>query len=537
MGWLLPDRDSFLSLQRAERDLALDLAEQLSDSWHIIGRISIAESMQTPREIDLLLVHPRFGIHAIEVKASHIRIVSGKWQQLDRATGQWHDLGKSPYRQVQDASFALRDRLRATSERFAHVRVSCSIAFPDAEGIEGNLPIELTEDCVLLAPDRLSLDSWVERAVNSSGHRYGFADAEFQELHDVLLPTMALQLDPVARARRQRHLVEKASMEQIRGLMSLDVNRRVVVFGAAGTGKTHLADVWARRGVMEGAATWLTCYNDPLETYLAGRTEGPYQPHVRAFLRHLHEIPELACPPIPADSTELHHYWNRLLPSHVESALREEHRIWDLIVVDEFQDFTDQWLRILESMLRPGGRLLCVADRAQDLYGRELDWTTINSTWTRAALPRNCRNTQAIGRLLQRFGGEKPATSCPEGDAPTFIVVEDQLATPSDLPSLVAERLGNDDDRHALVLTASRSLRDSFHSVTGLSRSFGRWEDRDAGKIACETIRRAKGLEARHVVLVDPLGTMKDEDLYVGLSRAQEQLTVVCTETIRRRLA
>ena len=58
--------------------------------------------------------------------------------------------------------------------------------------------------------------------------------------------------------------LETICADQVRALEALDANRRVVVTGAAGTGKTRLAMAWARRALARNERVLLTCYNDPL---------------------------------------------------------------------------------------------------------------------------------------------------------------------------------------------------------------------------------------------------------------------------------
>jgi hypothetical protein len=48
---------------------------------------------------------------------------------------------------------------------------------------------------------------------------------------------------------------------------------------------------------------------------------------------------------------------------------------YDAILVDEGQDFRPSWWSALRKSLRPDGEMLLVADRAQDIYGRNELWT------------------------------------------------------------------------------------------------------------------------------------------------------------------
>jgi hypothetical protein len=521
-------------LHYAERDLAEEMADQMSDEWLIIGNVSIAEDLRPPKEIDLVLVHPRAGVHCVEVKASKVEIRSGTWRQLDRRSQSWHDLSPSPVRQVDDGAYRLRRRLRDAHDILSHITVSSSIALVDIVELCGDQPLDVQRERLLLAGDiETSIEDAIERAIDISGQRYRLDDAALQVLMALLLPDLAMTFDPRARHTRQRHRIEASSLDQVRGLSSLDMNRRVVVFGSAGTGKTRLAHLWARQGCERSQRVWLTCYNDPLADYLRQTTAGRHAPYVRSFLRHIQSLPDVEIPPEPVDPAAQHEYWNSVLPERVFAQVSDSYGTWDRIVVDEFQDFTDLWVDILERLLTPNGALLCVADRAQDVYGRALDWTRIEGVWTVAELRRNCRNTRAIARLLRALGGAIPAPSTSEGEEPIFLCDQAAEATPANVLSHLLGVLEPFRPEETLIVTRTRADRDDFRALALNGRRVSNWESRDDSTFPCETTRRAKGLEAPHVVVYDPAGRMARDELYVAISRAQHRLTMVCPARVR----
>jgi len=74
-------------------------------------------------------------------------------------------------------------------------------------------------------------------------------------------------------------------------------------------------------------------------------------------------------------------------------------------------------------------------------------------------------------------------------------------------------------------------LRDKLRDELGL----GSWDERD-NKTVCETERRMKGTEFDTVILVDPEFRMDDRALYIGISRAINQLFVVGSRELGERL-
>jgi hypothetical protein len=110
----------------------------------------------------------------------------------------------------------------------------------------------------------------------------------------------------------------------------------------------------------------------------------------------------------------------------VAAALAEEADLtdrYDAILVDEGQDFHPSWWAALREACRPGGEMLLVADRAQDVYGRNHLWTETAMTgagfvgpW--ATLDVTYRLPPALARLMADFVREH----LPESSAMSPIV-------------------------------------------------------------------------------------------------------------------
>ncbi|MEO8218139.1 MAG: hypothetical protein ABI718_13755, partial [Acidobacteriota bacterium] len=63
------------------------------------------------------------------------------------------------------------------------------------------------------------------------------------------------------------------------------------------------------------------------------------------------------------------------LPALTREALKISNPQYDFIMVDEGQDWQPDWWRTVQDSLRPGGEIMLVADRTQNLYGRRAKWT------------------------------------------------------------------------------------------------------------------------------------------------------------------
>ena len=92
-----------------------------------------------------------------------------------------------------------------------------------------------------------------------------------------LRPGAELEYDESARARRARQRMDDLCDQRVRTLEPLDVNRRVLVTGGAGSGKTRLAAAWARRAMARGERVLLDLLQRPARRRVgrAGAAERP----------------------------------------------------------------------------------------------------------------------------------------------------------------------------------------------------------------------------------------------------------------------
>jgi hypothetical protein len=159
----------------------------------------------------------------------------------------------------------------------------------------------------------------------------------------------------------------------------------------------------------------LTCFNIALASYLKrliqekglGIGEGGIQ------VCHFFEV----CSHILGDSLgELvqydkkdSDYYNLIIEYSIDVAKRDNNfGKFDVIIIDEGQDFSNGMLKILLSLLRPGGDFIIALDPYQDLYRRRVSWSSlgINARGRSRYIKKVYRNTIEIHEFTQKFIGE-----------------------------------------------------------------------------------------------------------------------------------
>jgi DNA helicase IV len=231
-------------------------------------------------------------------------------------------------------------------------------------------------------------------------------------------------------------------------------------------------------------------------------------------------------------------FWNETVIGHLHLNWPKITEKFDTIIIDEAQDFSPAWIAQLESLLDVDGprRLMMVADSGQEIFSRGFRMPKSEDGWTLCELVNNCRNSHQIARLLRSLLGGAPAPEV----GPETIGIEFDEATTEDYVAKVKAILNRQPDNGSgllapvgttAVLVPSVRLRDQLRAELGL----GSWDERDT-KTVCETERRMKGTEFDTVILVDPERRMDDRALYIGISRAINQLFVVGSHELGLRL-
>lgn len=91
------------------------------------------------------------------------------------------------------------------------------------------------------------------------------------------------------------------------------------------------------------------------------------------------------------------------------------------------------------------------------------------------------------------------------------------------------------DASEIVIITGTSAERDWFYNLAPTDFTFGRWEDRSEILVACETIKRAKGIEANYVILATLNQEIRNNEMYVGASRARTNLVIVGLENFAER--
>lgn len=523
--------------------------QSLDDPWQVFHGIA----WQSPRngrqgdgEADFVLLHPQAGLIVLEVKGGGIRVAGGKW--TSRGASGLHDI-KNPYQQATASQHALVGFLREADPKLPFLDAGHAVAFPDVGGA-GSLGPAASPAITLFRGDLADASAFVDRVASHWDLSADLRPEQVESVVCLLAPTVDIQrrlADDVADAKAR---IITLTADQVRVFGGLQRNRRVTVFGGAGTGKTVLAVEQARRLAASGFHTLLTCYNRPLADHLEEQLRDVDGIQVATFHGQCRRMMDKAGMPFPDPVAD--EWWDERAPDALVKAARTVDEGFDAIVVDEGQDFSPEMFLALEMLLsRPDSPRFVFADAHQAIYRDDWEPPPGGVVYD---LTVNCRNTLPIAATVARVFDDRPVTDGAPGPDPELITVQSPEGIPKALgavlrrvideggisPANVAviaqrketvERLGGTtlgDVR--LVQPVDPATAPSAPPATGES---------PARSVVIETIHRFKGLEADVVIVIlSRLETDRDRSLaYIGTSRACAHLVVIAPPEVHAELS
>ncbi len=556
MATCIPPSEIARSESHAELSLLSALDAQLSDEFTVLHSVAWISKPATsgPRdgESDFLVVHPRFGVLVIEVKGGRVALDyrGQKWISVDR-NGIEHTI-KNPFEQAKRGKFGILEKLRENPAwqrlRIRRFNIGHAAFLPDVgdgQRLRGpDAPGEIIGD----RNDMERLRDWVQQALYywSQGE-----DGQFDELGqrgvDAIVATFARRATtrPLLSARIQDEERERIALtvRQAHILDMLQRQRRAMIAGGAGTGKTLIALDKALRTAGEGMRTLLVCFNRPLADHLREQCTSVPNLDVASFhqvcsawiARAKRDIGRDLLAEARRDYPRANEF-DHLMPLALANAIDLLGPDYDAVVVDEAQDFGDDFWLPTEMLLKDleNGLLYVFLDENQDIYRRSAG---IPIPGEPMVLDQNCRNTGAVHRMAYRHYRGTAVTASPiEGVEVTALFANGTDSQAKSIGALltrliVDERLSAHDIGVLICDGVMKELHERALQALPLPKpvKFGRLEDYGPNVVTVDTVARFKGLEREVVILwgLDNADLERDrETLYVGMSRAKSALYI-----------
>jgi len=488
-------------------------------------------------EADFIVFHPDQGYLVLEVKGGKITHDAQGWHSEDRH-GNTHSI-KDPGSQAQSQCRAIHNYLTSLSSYSGSNQAppfEWGVFFSDAEVKEKLKTLELPKEKVLDLGDirKGNIRNATESILTKASRRRGGQHFHSERFIRSIAPS--LNLVPRLRDRIEEEALDLVRLtdRQKKLMQMVRMNPDVGIRGAAGTGKTMIAVERARRLAESGESVLFLCYNQSLARFIESQLEGVNVLTFHELCRMMAERAELNFE-VPADHERQRIFWASSVQHLLDKALDllPDAR-WDHVIVDEGQDFLEEWYTsVLELRNKESSTLWVLYDPNQMVYKGGQEDLANELGLTPCVLDENCRNTKNIGRRVSELlpGDLDVPEDAPEGEK----AFRKDCSDPQDMKGEVQKIL------HNLV----NEQRISPSSIVVLSPRLPEtsdiWQEKTLGNIRLRLIddppqansvrfsslHRFKGLESEVVILceVSP-GSVgcEPEHLYVGCSRARHKL-------------
>jgi len=574
MAFMIPETIAARSgaATRGERKVFEALRDNLPEDYLVYYNISVKG-----RYPDFIIVGPDLGVVALEVKDWRLDSIAAVTRDgvVLRENSIEHTL-KNPVHQAREYILGAVDMLKTRSLlsdgtylcfRWGHGVIFPLLSTKDIEtpSLFGPSLTETLGPGVILSGDDLAsgqlllqlrrlIPDWVppQEPMNV---------LQIDEIRGVLYPEIR-----IGWGYADTEIVQVMDKEQERLARTLGEGH-YLIRGVAGSGKTVILICRARH-LLSCNPDWrilVLCYNRVLADYLRD-TIGP-DPQLEVL--HYHswcwrelEAAGIAIPEQPKLREELNNYWDRTIPQLLLKAYEEGHLksgMYQAILVDEGQDFTDDWYRTLVQALDPATNSLFIAlDSSQTVYKRKVSWRDIGiqivGRRTRVLLV-NYRNTRPILSSSYAMIRDLDVSGTAVCEAGGEYVVPEKALRDGPMPEVKRFKSYAAEQQHAIEWIRARLKKGVLPDdimVLGLSRSdMARLEvglqDADipaqllggrlrAGVVRLSTIHSAKGLDAEAVLILWAHELEKRDEaegrrlLYVAMTRARSELYISYSE-------
>lgn len=515
-------------------------------------------------EIDFVIITER-GVLCLEVKGGAVGLEQGKWVYTTRF-GKSSVKEESPFTQARTNKESLmhfvRERYtKANGSEIKRCLYGYGVVFPDTVFHERGAGIDLD---LVFDRSMTNFDDYLERLYDVWESRLSVRfDLEVKHqrlprLNSGLVGLLSELL--VGKTGTNKEGMINKNFVDIDGRLNALTedqykvfqfgiqNRRQLIEGGAGTGKTMIGIMYALEKAKEGNRVLFLCFNillaEWIKEMLAAQMTGVLNIKVASFHEYLLELTGSDKPENPDVLDDF--YKSQLPNAFIEVA--DQLVPFDVMVVDEGQDLLfENYLLCLDQFVTGGldhGNWVILYDENQNIYLKERFNQGLNAVLSYqpflGQLRENYRNTrqidQANGELTQirskAFAGidGEPVEiygykDNNDGQTQLKSVMKDlrkKGVTPKDIVILSSRRF-----EHSM-LEGKSQLLEGIGPIYPMQNKDGRFVKVPDHAIRFSSIYSFKGLESHVVIIID--AKVDDEHsrklTYTGISRAKSKLVV-----------
>jgi hypothetical protein len=529
MARMIPAECSQDTNSPAEEKLFDVLKKSLDDGWTVFHSFNTLarnrEKKLIDGEIDFLIFHKELGMLSLEVKGGQISFRDGYWLQNG-----WK-MEKGPVEQARFNKYAVISYCKKKFSGYVPCYFGHAACFPDCFEIK-DLPADC-QDIVISGQEVPYIrDAIVKIMKDFNKDIIKTDDISAGQILKLLSPVFEYGASISDRISQAESKILTLTELQCEMLSFISGHKQALIRGCAGSGKTVLAVKKARELAAEGKTVLLLAYNSMLCENLKHAVTGMAD-KISAITYHDLCKKHLAECGVGFDGIkDDDKFWREELPAEFLKALARKPLKFDAVIVDEGQDFHENYWKSVKELVKPEGWFYIFYDPDQNLYNKELKLPELGQPFV---LNRNCRNTSEIFNVLKPFcsGEVKISDSAPAGSPVSEFKDADPEKRRDELGRFLNKIVKEGKIYESqIVIIGGHSLSNTCLGKKPVAGGFAIVENGkpDIGRIPYFTYMKYKGCESDIVILLDVEDNDKrwnDKGLCTAISRARHLLHII----------
>lgn len=490
--------------------------------------LAVRGSIRSEYEIDFLIVSPKF-ILCIELKGGIIKHhkAANKWTQNG------HPLD-DPIDQAIKNQHQFINRFKA---EVRDIQVFWAVCFPDVQLSSVGLPTEANDYNIIDSLKLSYINKYFEDLESQAfqirkdpsesfpprGARYSV-----KQINGVLMRSFGFEPSILSQLSFEEKTFARLFEQQVLAVRAISENPKIIIEGPAGTGKSLIGLHQLFDRYEKGDNVLFLTFNKALAKNLSYQASKDYSIKdddgliISTFHSWAKRLIEEKDPEWWENNKQNETFWELDIAIKLTEVAPISSLRYDLVVVDEAQDFDDSWLEPVLLFLGEKGKLSVLIDPNQDIFERGNSFKKLG--FLNYRLNYVIRNTHSITQFISKTC-ELPLIShenCPKGSD-----VFDLRKEPNKVEGLniLFQEKGLAIDKTIFLYHSEIGLEPFANKKLGrLSIKTSRDGRARRGEIPAVSIKQYKGMEKEIIVIVNfdllPNNTVK----YVAASRAKSIL-------------
>jgi len=513
---------------------------------------------------DFFVIHPKKGIIFVESKKGII--------SYNRESGLWFtnnkQLNKDPIQQAMEHRRKFLKKIKDETTIDINIPTAHAVLFfetPKPEELKKEFRFDIKPEMMMWREEFNNLENSLNKIFALQKSENFINQQDLNKIHTLFmgkdLKNPLKNILNASESDQNLHLSE--NQEQILSAMFDMFNKKIAIRGLAGTGKTILLAQRAVDVVNERKRVLILTKTKPLNKFLKLLTKISDNrltiTHVDYFVRSVcKKFNEPYSHPRDADDTNEH--FEQYNPNKcLDMFEKYPEEKYDLILVDEAQDFYKDWYEALCFAKKDDGQIVFFYDPFQEQINDSMIASLeAAEDVTKYPLKINFRNTFEINNLLQKLIKnfypdsklfyDKPLEN--HGEKPQLIEVNDRNDQIIKVTELINKLVNKEKivprdiaviydgsikapTKNDLSIT-TEIKKNGLEVISAEDYSEPYLNKSKENCITLDSIRRFKGLE-KTVIIVTNLGEINKDtvkNLYTGLSRARAHLIIISDKKV-----